>query len=144
MACIWIFQGYHWEGCQKDCLVFVPQCQMGRGCAIGSAKARARSPIQKKMLRYGGGAERLKTTVHPYLMNECTFCFNLPKVPGCCCFFVFSFWAVFLEMLLKSYTLCSNETTFLYLLRGVFCICYGDFGQPLCSSSGIKYYLGTT
>jgi hypothetical protein len=100
---------------------FCPAMSNGKRLRYRFGKSPCPFTNPKKMLRYGGGAEGLKTTVHPYLMNECTFCFNLPTVPGCC-FFVFCFWTFFLEMLLKSYTLYSNEITFLYLLRGVFCM----------------------
>jgi hypothetical protein len=49
------------------------------------------------------------------------FALTCPQSQAPAAAFLFSvFGLFFFEMLLKSYTLYSNETTFLYLLRGVF------------------------
>ena len=119
MACIWIFQGYHWEGCQNSVLFLSGVCRKGRGCAIGSsAKARARSPIQKKCcVRVWLKDWEQRSSV----FNQCGFYSDLPKSTATAALFFNIRWpCFFVENLLKNYTHWSKLFAVFLSLRGGF------------------------
>jgi hypothetical protein len=110
------------------------------GCIVLFGQACPFSQSKRKRCCVMAGFENSSLSV----IIECTFSSQLPKVGaggGC---FVFCFQnAVFFEMLLKSYTLCSNEITVFYLIGGEFFICYSNFEKRLNSTSVAQYCIKT-